>query len=120
MKIFISACAMLILAFSLVFLGSLYCEKTVNNTISALTELEDPGNFSSEKAEKIYSSFEKRANKLRYFTVADYIDDVLVPLSELRCAKANDSAEQRKLIEEACIKLERLRVAGTFSFAAIL
>ena len=120
MKIFISTCAVLLLLLALVFFGTVYCAETVDMTLSAIDELESPSTFSPEKAEEIYRTFEKRAFALRYFIVSNYIEEVLLPLSNLRYVPIDDTLAQKSLIEEARIKLDKLRVAGTFSFAAII
>jgi len=120
MKIFISTCAVLLTVLALVFLGTLYCAETVDMTLSDIDELESLPTFSPEKAEEIYRSFEKRAFALRYFTVSNYIEEILLPLSNLRYVPEDDVPMQKSLIEEARIKLDKLRVAGTFSLAAIV
>ena len=119
MKSFISACAVLVIILLLILLASAYCSETVSITLSAIDELESSA-FQPEKAEKLYSEFEKRGDVMRYFTVTAYIEEIQIPLSALRYVPEDDVEAQKTLIEEARLKLEKLRVAGTFSLATIL
>lgn len=119
MKVFVSACAVLVLIFLLILWSSVYCSETVSLTLSAIYELENSP-FQHEKVEKIYSEFEKRGAILRYFTVTNYIEEVQIPLSALRYVPEDDTEAQQTLIEEARLKLEKLRVAGKFTLETIL
>ena len=115
MKVFVSACAVLVLIFLLILWSSVYCSETVSLTLAAIDELENAPTFQQEKAEQIYMDFEKRAVALRYFTVTSYVEEVQIPLSALRYTPADDTEAQKTLIEEVRSKLEKLRVAGKFT-----
>ncbi|MBE6609969.1 MAG: DUF4363 family protein [Ruminococcaceae bacterium] len=119
MKSFLSACAVLAVIFLLILWSSVYCSETVALTLSAIDELER-GGFSPEKAERIYSDFKSRGDVLRYFTVTAYVEEIQIALSALRYVPETDTDAQRTLIEEARVKLEKLRIAGTFSLETVV
>ena len=120
MKSFIISSLLLVLMMTGIYLCANYCEETVFSVSAAIDEIEKAPVFQPEKAEELYEDFSRSAEALRYFTVASYVDDVQIPLSALRYAPADDRDAQETLIKEARLKLEKLRVAGTFSLATIV
>jgi hypothetical protein len=119
MKSFVFACAILTAILLLILWSSAYCSETVALTFSAIDALES-AEFQTEKAADIYAEFQKRGKILKYFTVTSYIEEVQIPLSALRYVSADDTEMQQTLIEEARLKLEKLRVAGKFTLETIL
>ncbi len=120
MRSFIISSLVLVLMMTGIYVCARYCEDTVFTVTAAIDEIEKAPVFQPEKAEELYERFSRSAELLRYFTVSSYIDDVQIPLSALRYAPAYDRDAQKTLIEEARMKLEKLRVAGTFSLATIV
>ena len=119
MKVFVSTCAILALIVILIIWSAAYCDETVSQTLTAIDELEKAP-FQSETAEQIYSSFSKRADILKYFTITSYIEEVRLPLSALRFVPEDDITAQKTLIEELRLKLEKLRIAGVFSLDTVV